>query len=88
MGKNDIKDVMVEHPSHYTFGKYECIDVLEDLLLNKNLSGDKAWLLGNAMKYLWRVGNKNSGSISQDEKSVQDLKKAIFYINRLIERYS
>jgi hypothetical protein len=34
--------------------------------------------LGNAIKYIWRADLKND--------SVEDLKKAIWYINREIER--
>ena len=36
------------------------------------------FLSGNAMKYLWRAGMK-------DDK-VQDLKKALWYIQRLIKK--
>lgn len=35
--------------------------------------------LGNAIKYIWRAGLKS-------EDSIEDLKKAAFYINREIER--
>ena len=45
--KNDV----VNHPSHYTQGKYECIDVIEDLGANYHI--------GNAIKYLWRAGKKD-----------------------------
>jgi hypothetical protein len=36
--------------------------------------------LGNAIKYIWRAGLKNEG------KHIEDLKKAIFYINDEIKR--
>lgn len=61
----------VEHPAHYNVGKIEAIDVIEDW----NLS----FHLGNAVKYIARAGHKDPG------KTVEDLKKAIWYINRHIE---
>lgn len=64
----------VNHPSHYTNGKYECIDILEDI--TKELSGLEAVCTANAVKYLWRWKLKNG---------VEDLKKANWYINKLIE---
>ncbi len=60
----------VNHPSHYNKGKFEVIDVVEDW--NMNFSR------GNAIKYIARAGAKD------DE--IQDLKKALWYINREIER--
>ena len=62
----------VNHPSHYTDGKIEVIDFIEDKKLNFNR--------GNAVKYIARAGKKNP------EKEVEDLKKAAWYINREIER--
>ena len=62
----------VNHPSHYTDGKIEVIDFIEDKCLNFHR--------GNAVKYIARAGKKNP------EKEVEDLKKAAWYINREIER--
>lgn len=64
----------VNHPTHYTNGKYECIDILEDI--TKYLKGLEAVCTANAVKYLWRWKLKNG---------VEDLKKANWYINKLIE---
>ena len=64
----------VNHPSHYTNGKYECIDILEDI--TKDLTGLEAVCTANAVKYLWRWKFKNG---------VEDLKKANWSINKLIE---
>ena len=61
---------MVNHPSHYNMGKYEAIDVIEDWNLNFNL--------GNAVKYISRAGHKDD--------IVQDLKKALWYIDRERQR--
>lgn len=62
----------VNHPAHYTDGKIEVIDYIEDKKLNFNL--------GNAVKYISRAGKKNKS------KEVEDLQKAVFYINREINR--
>lgn len=67
----------VNHPSHYTHGKYECIDILQDI--TSDLQGLDAICTANAVKYLWRWKHKNG---------VEDLKKAVWYINRLIEENS
>lgn len=60
----------VNHPLHYNKGKIEVIDYIEDKDFNFNL--------GNAIKYISRAGVKNS------ETYVEDLEKAIWYINREI----
>ncbi|QEH70927.1 DUF3310 domain-containing protein [Cellulosilyticum sp. WCF-2] len=70
-------DDNVNHPSHYTHGKYECIDILQDI--TSDLQGLDAICTANAVKYLWRWKHKNG---------VEDLKKAVWYINRLIEENS
>ena len=67
-----MKNDNVNHPSHYTEGKIEVIDFIEDKKLNFHR--------GNAVKYIARAGKKNP------EKEVEDLKKAAWYINREIER--
>ncbi len=65
---------MVNHPAHYTAGGIECIDALKAATVG--LEGIEAVCTANAIKYLWRWKNKNG---------VEDLKKSIWYINRLIE---
>ena len=62
----------VNHPSHYTShpSKVECIQVTEHL----------NFCIGNAIKYLWRAGLKDGNS------DIQDLKKAVWYIEREIAR--
>lgn len=61
----------VNHPSHYTFGKIETIDVIEDWEL--------PYHLGNAVKYISRAGRKDPS------KKLEDLEKARWYLNRYIE---
>lgn len=63
----------VNHPTHYTSGKVECIDALESATVN--LSGIEAVCTANAIKYLWRWKQKNG---------VEDLNKARWYLDRLI----
>lgn len=62
----------VNHPSHYTQGKIECIDYIMD----KNLD----FCRGNAIKYITRAGHKDPA------KEVEDLEKAIFYLRKEIEQ--
>lgn len=69
-------DDAVLHPAHYTFGRFECIDVIEELVAG--LPGKQAFLLGNTIKYLWRFQHKNG---------LEDLKKARWYLTRLIRHY-
>lgn len=61
----------VNRPAHYTDGKIEVIDYIEDKKLG--------FCLGNAIKYISRAGKKDP------EKEVEDLNKAIWYINRRIK---
>ena len=61
----------VNHPGHYTFGKYEVIDVLEDWFPSDPL----LWQVG---KYIARAGHKGN--------ELENLKKAAWYLNRRIER--
>lgn len=62
----------VNKPSHYTDGKIEVIDFIEDKGLNFHR--------GNAIKYIARAGKKDP------TKEIEDLKKAQWYINREIKR--
>ena len=71
-GLTSTLDDAVNHPKHYTShpGKIECIQVTEHL----------NFCIGNAIKYLWRAGLKENNS------DIQDLKKAVWYIEREIAR--
>ena len=62
----------VNHPAHYTFGQIEVIDFIEDKHLGFHL--------GNAVKYISRAGRKDPA------KTIEDLRKAAWYLNRQIER--
>ena len=64
------KDDPVNHPSHYTDGKIEVIDFIEDKKLG--------FCLGNAVKYISRAGKKDPS------KEIEDLEKAVWYVQRRI----
>lgn len=68
----------VNHPKHYTShpSGIECIDVIEHMTL----------CTGNAVKYLWRAGQKREEGMTDLEKQIEDLKKADWYIKREIQR--
>ena len=67
-----MKEDVVNHPKHYTSDPsgIECIQITRWRNFN----------IGNAIKYLWRNGLKENNS------NIQDLKKAIWYINDEIKR--
>ena len=63
----------VNHPRHYNKGKYECLEVVKELI--KDMNGVEGALFFNVFKYLWRYPDKNG---------VEDLKKCEFYLKDLI----
>ena len=67
----------VNSPKHYNKGKIEVIEYIEDQ--------DLGFCLGNAIKYISRAGSKQDFE-GQDQitKTVEDLRKAIWYIERRI----
>lgn len=67
------EDDPVNHPSHYTSGGIECLDALEASMTPLEYAG---FLKGQVFKYIWRYRLKAN--------PVQDLKKACFYLDRLI----
>lgn len=69
----------VQHPSHYTWLKKLCgIEVID---ITRHLDFD----LGNAIKYILRAGRKSEEGYSETDKTIEDLQKAIFYLNDEIE---
>ena len=69
----------VFHPSHYTWLKELCgIEVID---ITRHLDFD----MGNALKYLLRAGKKSEEGYSDKEKEIEDLKKALFYIQDKIK---
>lgn len=69
---------MVNHPSHYTQGGIECIDALTAMVTpyKDTVAATLAW---QVVKYLWRHPFKFN--------PLEDLKKAQFYLNRLIAHW-
>lgn len=68
---------MVNHPPHYNQGKFETIDIIEDIVRGYE-NPDEAYLVGTVVKYLSRAPFKNAKK--------QDLEKAEFYLKRLISK--
>lgn len=64
---NDI----INHPAHYTDGKFETIDAIESWRLGYHL--------GNAVKYISRAGKKSK------DTELEDLRKARWYIKRYLD---
>lgn len=68
----DRENDIVNNPSHYTQGKIEVIDFIIDQ--------DMDYLTASALKYLCRYKHKHVG-----EGQIEDLRKARFYIEKLID---
>jgi len=68
----ELQPDLVNHPPHYTDGSIECIDAIEAQLTPEEWRG---YLKGNIAKYAWRERHKGG---------TESLKKARFYLNRLI----
>ena len=64
---------MVNNPPHYNQTGIECIHAISAA----TDTGFKYYLQGNIMKYLWRFDYK--------EKPLEDLQKAKWYLDKLIE---
>ena len=76
--KEDVSDKeMVNHPPHYNQGKFETIDIIEDIVAGYD-DPVEAYLVGTTLKYLARAPFKNAKK--------QDLEKAEFYLKRAIDR--
>lgn len=67
-------DPMVDHPAHYNMhpAGIECIDVIEPMSFN----------IGMSIRYMWRHGLKPGAA------ALQDLDKAVWYLQREIQRLS
>jgi hypothetical protein len=68
----ETEDV-VNHPSHYESGKFECIEVMEEAL---GYDAVRDFCICNAFKYLYRHKRKNG---------YEDIKKAQWYINKYVD---
>ena len=68
------KSDVVNHPMHYTSGKIEVIKIMEDQLTSEEYRG---YIKGQVIKYITRERYKNG---------LEDLKKARWYLDRLIKK--
>ena len=66
----------VDHPSHYQHGGRETIEIIKDMTADLT-SGYEAFLVGTIVKYLSRYPYKG--------KPVEDLRKADWYLSKLIK---
>tara|TARA_X000001382_G_scaffold112500_1_gene89784 strand:- start:182 stop:451 length:270 start_codon:yes stop_codon:yes gene_type:complete len=74
-----LEDIIdpVNKPIHYNQAGIECIQAIE--AMTENMSGHTAPHAANVLKYLWRHEYKNG---------LEDIDKAIWYLNRLRQRYT
>ena len=68
----EIQDI-VNHPSHYESGKFECIEVMIE---TQGAEAVKDFCICNAFKYLYRHRRKNG---------VEDIAKAKWYLDKYLE---
>ena len=75
--KYDETNPRINHPEYYNKhpSGVECIDITRHYCFS----------IGNAIKYLWRAGLKTEEGLTSVEKELEDLEKAIWYINDRIE---
>ena len=67
---------LINNPSHYNTGDIECIEAIQASMTTRQFQG---YLKGNVMKYVWRHEYKG--------KMLNDLSKANWYLNKLIETH-
>ncbi len=73
------KEDKVNSPSHYSYlKKLAGVEVID---ITRHLDFD----LGNAVKYILRAGHKTEEGYDNKAKTIEDLKKAIWYINDKIK---
>lgn len=70
LGDNVKIEDKVNHPDHYNSHP----SGIECIQVTEHLN----FCLGNAIKYIWRADDK--------ENDIEDLRKAVWYVNREIER--
>ena len=73
----DNESDMVNHPDHYMVGGIEALAVIEAKLGGPTNEMYRGYLMGNVMKYLMRSPYKG--------KREEDLRKAQFYLDGLVE---
>ena len=71
---SEVKDDPVNHPSHYTQGKVECIDAMEQIFGRDAVI---SFAMLNCFKYLWRRNDKGNEE--------QDIQKSLWYFDKFKE---
>ena len=68
----------VNHPYHYLQhpSGIECIEIARHYCFS----------IGSAIKYLWRAGLKKDASLDDKQKEIEDLKKAVWFIEDRIKQ--
>ena len=72
---SNVSDDKVNHPSHYTWLKDLCGIEVIDITRHMDFN------LGNSIKYILRSGHKKEEGYTDKQKTIEDLKKAIWYLN-------
>ena len=80
MTMNEQKTDNVNHPAHYTWLKDLCGIEVIDITRHMN------FCCGCALKYILRAGHKKDASLTDTEKQIEDLNKAIWYLKDEIKR--
>ena len=75
--ENEIRYDNVNAPAHYLHGRKETIDVITDCMTSDEFHG---YLKGNILKYVARYKFKG--------EPLEDLQKAQWYLNKLINEYT
>lgn len=73
--ENNKTSNKVNHPSHYTWLKDLCGIEVIDITRHMNFN------LGNSIKYILRSGHKKEEGYTDKQKTIEDLKKAVWYLN-------
>ena len=72
----------VNHPPHYTWLKDKCGIEVIDITRHMDFN------LGNSIKYILRSGHKKEKGYTDKQKTIEDLKKAVWYLNDEIKLLS
>lgn len=70
----------VSHPDHYTWLKE--VAGVEVIDITRHMNFD----LGNVIKYVMRAGHKHEEGMDDEDKRIEDLKKAQWYLEDEIQR--
>jgi hypothetical protein len=73
MNHSSHAEDVVNHPAHYESGKFECIEVMQEVM---GIEAVKDFCICNVFKYVYRHKNKNG---------LEDLKKAKWYLDKYLE---